>query len=32
MDVHGEVLEDVVGALGAGDLLPVCGFEEELYA
>lgn len=32
MDVHGQVLEDVVSALGAGDLFPIGGFEEELDA
>jgi hypothetical protein len=32
MNVHRQVLEDVVSALGAGDLFPICGFEEELDA
>ena len=32
MDVQREVLEDVVGALHTGGLLPLCGFEEELDA
>ena len=32
MDVHGEVLEDIVCALNAGSFFAVCFFEEELDA
>lgn len=32
MDVQSQVLKDVVGALDAGGLLPLCSLEEELDA